>query len=361
MISLLGVRDSPVDAIEDYCTCVSGALGRQGQPMQILRVPWAEQGWFSALAWLWREAENWRGSWVILHYTALMWSRRGFPLGALAVFWVLWLRGTNRAVVFHDALPYSGTRFVDRVRCAYQVGVMRALFRAADRVITTIAPSGMPWIRGKSKKATCVPVGGSIPQEEIPGKPVKDFDGKRTVAIFSVTGAPQLENESAEIAYVVARAARGLANVRLMLLGRNSEGAGKLLQHSLNGAGIELSVLGLLAPAEITKALATADVLLFVRGHLSSRRSSAAAGIVCGLPVVAYRGQETAPPVTEAGVMLAPEGDRDTLADALGQVLSDDVMRAELRQRSLSARDNYFSWGRIAQGYLQALNCGRLS
>jgi hypothetical protein len=358
MISLLGVRDTPVDAIEDYCIWVSGALERQGQPMQILHVPWAERGWFSALTWLWREAANWRGRWVILHYTALMWSRRGFPLGALAIFWVLRMRGAKRAVVFHDAFPYAGTRLVDRIRRAFQVGVMRAIFRGADRVITTIAPSCMPWIPSESMKCACVPVGGSLPQEEMPADPASDPSGMKTVAIFSVTGAPQLEPESAEIAYVVERAAKTLPKLRLLVLGRNSQEAGVPLRRLLEGKGIEVSVLGLLEPAEITKAFATADVLLFVRGHISSRRSSASAGIVCGLPVVAYRGQETAPPVTEAGVMLAPEGVRDALADALEQVLSDDKLRAELRRRSLAARDNYFSWERIAQGYLQVLNRG---
>jgi hypothetical protein len=358
MISLLGVRDSPVDAIEDYCIWVSRALEQEGCTMEILHVPWAERGWFSALTWLWREAANWRGRWVILHYTALMWSRRGFPLGALAVFWVLRMRGARRAVVFHDAFPYAGTRMVDRIRRVFQVGAMRAIFRGADRVITTIAPSCMPWIPSKSMKCSCVPVGGSLPQEEMPADPGYDPSGMKTVAIFSVTGPPQLEPESAEIAYVVERAANKQPSVRLLVLGRNSEEAGKLIRRLLDGTGIEVSVLGLLEPAEITRAFATADVLLFVRGHLSSRRSSASAGIVCGLPVVAYQGQETAPPVTEAGVMLAPEGNRNALADALGQVLSDDKLRAKLRRRSLAAREKYFSWERIAQGYLQVLNRG---
>jgi hypothetical protein len=358
MISLLGARDSPVDAIEDYCIWVSRALERQGQPMQILHVPWAERGWFPALAWLWREAGNWRGRWVILHYTALMWSRRGFPLRAIVVFWVLRLRGARRAVVFHDATPYPGTRFVDRLRRACQVGVMRAVFRSADRVITTIAPGCMSWIPGPSGKATCVPVGGSLPQVCLPPDPSGNQSSKKTVAIFSVTGGQRVKPESAEIAYVVARAAKRLSGVRLIVLGRNSEEAGEPLRRLLNGTGVELSVLGLLPPEGITKAFAMADVLLFVRGHVSSRRSSASAGIVCGLPIVAYAGRETAPPVTEAGVMLVPEGDRDALANALARVLADDALRAELRRRSLEAREKYFSWDRIAERYLRVLNRG---
>jgi glycosyltransferase involved in cell wall biosynthesis len=62
--------------------------------------------------------------------------------------------------------------------------------------------------------------------------------------------------------------------------------------------------------------------------------------------------------MTEAGVLLAPEGDRDALADALGRVLADDTLRAELRRRSLAAREKHFSWDRIAQDYLRVLNRG---
>jgi hypothetical protein len=358
MISLLGARDSPVDAIEDYCIWLSRGLERQGQPMQIVHVPWAEQGWFSAVLWLWREACNWRGRWVILHYTALMWSRRGFPLGALAVFWILKLRGARRAVVYHDAIPYSGARIVDRLRRGCQVGVMRVIFRGADCVITTIAPSCMPWIPSQSEKAICVPVGGNLPQECLPANPGGNHTGKKTVAIFSVTGDPQLGPESAEIAYVVARAAREGPGLRLVVLGRNSEEAAEPLRRLLDGTAVELCVLGMLAPEQIIHAFAEADVFLFVRGHLSSRRGSASAAIVCGLPVVAYKGRETTSPMTEAGVLLAPEGDRDALADALGRVLADDTLRAELRRRSLAAREKHFSWDRIAQDYLRVLNRG---
>jgi hypothetical protein len=82
-IVLLGRRDYPTDALEDYCTYLGQALFKHGINLQLVRVPWAEKGWFYALRWLWREARSWQGRWVLVQYTALAWSRRGFPIGLL--------------------------------------------------------------------------------------------------------------------------------------------------------------------------------------------------------------------------------------------------------------------------------------
>jgi hypothetical protein len=79
--TLLGLRDYPTDGIEDYCLWLRQALARWGVALQLVRVPWAEKGWFYALRWLWQEARAWQEQWVLVQYTALSWSRRGFPIG----------------------------------------------------------------------------------------------------------------------------------------------------------------------------------------------------------------------------------------------------------------------------------------
>jgi glycosyltransferase involved in cell wall biosynthesis len=75
----------------------------------------------------------------------------------------------------------------------------------------------------------------------------------------------------------------------------------------------------------------------------------------CGLPIVAYTGKETGPPIPEAGVLLVPEGDREAVAQALTQVLTDEKLHLELRKRSLEAYRQYFSWDAIAQRFCQEL------
>src|SRR5579859_6478733 len=84
-VALLGRRDIPVDGVEDYCTFLAAGLARQGVQLTQVRVKWVERGWVGALRQLGREVKAWRGRWVLLQYTALAWSRRGFPVWTLAV------------------------------------------------------------------------------------------------------------------------------------------------------------------------------------------------------------------------------------------------------------------------------------
>jgi glycosyltransferase involved in cell wall biosynthesis len=113
--------------------------------------------------------------------------------------------------------------------------------------------------------------------------------------------------------------------------------------------------LGVLPGAEIVRQMASCDVLLFVRGGISSRRGSAIAGIACGLPVVALEGQETGSPITEAGVVFADPKRQRGLGEALLKVLSDPEYRAVLAERSRRAQEKYFSWKAIAARYAEAL------
>jgi glycosyltransferase involved in cell wall biosynthesis len=359
MIALLGRADAPTDALEDYCNWLKRALERQNQPMEILRVPCATQGWLRRLAWVWREAKNWRGNWILLQYTALGWSRRGFPVGAALVLWIARHHGVKCAVVFHDAVPYGGLRWIDRCRRAVQVWVMRRLYQISLHSIVTVPIENIAWLPLPRSKAEFIPIAANLSGTLVisaESKSVRDTDSPRTVAVFGVTGTPQLQPETEFIAQVIRQAAQKVKGLRLVVLGRNAEESEVPLRKALNGTNVELVVHGVLPAGEIERELSEADVLLFVRGGISSRRGSALAGIACGLPVVACEGPETGPPVTEAGVMLSAENDPGALADNLVRVLSDDALRNDLRRRSLEAREKYFSWDVIARKFLQVFN-----
>jgi len=102
--------------------------------------------------------------------------------------------------------------------------------------------------------------------------------------------------------------------------------------------------------------LCDSDVLLFVRGGISTRRGSAIAGIACGLPVIGFVGSETAIPVTEAGVVLVDAQDQPALGEAVRRVLTDPDYRAALADRSQSAYEKYFAWDAIAARYEEFLD-----
>ena len=161
--------------------------------------------------------------------------------------------------------------------------------------------------------------------------------------------------EIASIAEALHIVAERLGKLRLVVMGRHSDTAEKALRNLMDKSPIEVSALGLLPGEEIVRHLASCDVLLFVRGGISSRRGSAIAGIACGLPVVALDGPETASPITEAGVVFADAKRQSGLGEALLKVLSDAEYREALAARSRNAQEKYFSWKAIAARYAEAL------
>jgi glycosyltransferase involved in cell wall biosynthesis len=363
IIALLGSRDHPTDALEEYCRYLSEALRARDTDMELERVDWSESGWPDALRVLADRAKIWHGRRVLLQYTALGWSKRGFPFRMLRVVRVLREAGTQVGVVFHDVEPYSGTRIVDSIRRTAQIRTMQGLVKAADAAIFTVPTNKLSWKVPSAKKVIFIPVGANLP---IPSLQESRATGGMsaaaprvnlpTVAVFGITGGAAGTKEIAAIADAVRNAARSVSTIRLTVLGRHSENAESSLREALRDQGVELRVLGILPADQVVKELCDSDVLLFVRGGISTRRSSAIAGIACGLPIIGFVGSETAPPVTEAGIVLLDGPNGGALGEALRRVLTDPDYRAALADRSRSAYEKYFAWDAIAARYEEFLD-----
>jgi glycosyltransferase involved in cell wall biosynthesis len=212
------------------------------------------------------------------------------------------------------------------------------------------------WHPPRQEKSFFIPVGANCPEPHAAGRQVRvGVDGAKTVAVYSVTGGAETVREIADIGFSMKRGLRAAGPLNLVVFGRGSQEAESALRAEFAGTGLNVETLGLLSPEDVTQVLARADVLLFVRGSISSRRGSAIAGIACGLPIVCYAGTETAWPITEAGVLGVPQGDREALSEALERVLTDDALRASLGERSRRAQAQYFCWSAIASRYADAL------
>lgn len=355
-IALLGRRDLPTDGVRDYCLQLSQAFARRGEHLDVAEVRWETQGWLRAVGQLWRESRAWKGKWVLFQYTSLMWSRRGFPWGALAVLGILRMRGTKLCTVFHDIRNDQAHGWKNRLRVTYQYQVMRRAYNWAARSVLTVPAKNVPWLPRHANRATFIPVGSNLPETDLQNQNRGARSaGILTVAVFGVTGGSRSCDESDDISYVIRQATSAVASLRLVVMGRGAAEAEATLRKDLDGSGVALNVLGVLPPEQIQRQLLMADVLLCVRGHISTRRGSAIAGIACGLPIVGYRGEETAFPITEAGVLLADPGNREGIAEALKRILCDAKFRDEMRKRSLAADQKYFSWDAIAEQFLLVL------
>jgi glycosyltransferase involved in cell wall biosynthesis len=353
MVALLGRPDAPTDALEDYCRYLAGGLREHGIKLAIERVPWAAEGWAAALRGLRDRAKAWKDQWVVLQYTALGWSGRGFPQRFLRVVRILREAGARVGVTFHDVEPYGGARLIDRLRRRSQLSTMRKALRIADAGISTVALNAVSWLQNAPKNAHFIPIGANLPMGCTGPQNANEI--ARCVVVYGITGGDAGKRECHEISAAMSFAAGKLGNLRLHVFGRNALEAEPMLREGLRNADVELRVEGILPAEQVVRALCEGAAMLFVREPISTRRGSALAGIACGLPVVAYRGPQTAAPLDEAGVALVSKDNPAELGETLARVLSDAAYRERLAEQSRSAYAKYFAWSAVAQRYAEIL------
>lgn len=356
IVAILGRQDQPTDAVEEYCLWLGEALAPLGFKLETHRVRWVRQGWQQAKDELRGKAADWRGCWVLMQYTALSWSHRGFAFEAPRVVRMIRERGARCGVVFHDAIPYTGSRLVDRIRRLCQIRIMRQLCEFAELIILTTPAEKLSWLPPDARNAVFIPVGANLPASSNGFSPsTRKMSDPPTVAVYCLTGGPSSTAETGDIAFAVNRAATRIPGLRLLVFGRNAVELRDAMARAIDTSRVSLETRGILSAAEVLTTLSHSDVMLYVRGPVSNRRGSAIAGIASGLPLVAYAGFETAGPITEAGIEFVPTGDREALGAALEKILTDEPLRRSLAERSLRAHEQYFSWPAIAARYATAL------
>lgn len=344
----------PTDGVEDYCRLLGEAFSQRNAGYMLIRVAWEVEGWLRALSNLWRKNELGRAHWALVQYTALMWSRRGFPLLFLAMLLILRFRKVRVAVIFHDPEPFAGRRLVDRLRRSCQLLVMRSAYRFGDRSIFSVPLQDVSWLSPKSGNASFIPVGGNVPAIGA-AECCRNGDEIKTIAVFTVTDDGDISKEVSDIALAARRAADVLPRVRLLTLGRGSSESEFRLRQALEGSKVEFAALGVLPAEQVSQHLGKADISLFVRGPLSTQRGSAIASVACGLPLVAYAAKSLSAPLAQAGILTVRYGDGEGLAEAAVRVLTDDRLSVELRQRSQRAYEMYFSWKAVASRFTEVL------
>jgi glycosyltransferase involved in cell wall biosynthesis len=354
MVALTGYRDKPTDGVVDYCNFLRQALAKRGVQLQVVALPVDEQSWWPALRHLWRQACGWRGCWVLLQYTALAWSRRGFPFLTLAALAILRMRGARCAIVFHEPGGLDGPRAIDHMRCRFQNWTVRTLHRFSSKSVFTVPLETIPWRRHASNNSAFIPLGANIPENladrVIPG----NSEAPKTVVVFCVSEPPYRQQEVEDISSATrAVAADAGIKLRVIFVGRGTLEANDEINRAFEGSQIEVCNRGLLEAEEITRLFSESHAMLAVRGKLYLRRASALAGIACGLPIIGYAGAAQGTIIEEAGVTLVPFGDRETLSKALRDILTKPTLWQEMHEKNVRVQQQYLSWDALATSYIE--------
>jgi glycosyltransferase involved in cell wall biosynthesis len=307
------------------------------------------------LRWVSRECTGWRGKWVLVQYTALAWSRRGFPFFALAVLATLHHRGARVALVFHEPRRQGGSRWIDRIRGACQDWVLRTLHRSAAKSIFTVPLATVSWLPAGDTRSAFIPIGANIPQSSQQPKAAAGNEAAGTVVVFCLDGMPALRQELLDISDAARAAATNGARLRVLFVGRGTKEAEAEIASAFRDVPVETSILGLLSAAEVSETLAASDLMLCVRGKINQCRGSALAGVACGLPIVAYAGEVEGTPLADAGLLLVPFRDAGALGAAVYRVLADSNLSRDLRKKNQRAQQKHFSWDLIAASYVGLL------
>ena len=314
VVALLGRGEVPANGVADYCNNLAEAFAQAGERLDIVTVHWFDRGWLGGLAALRRENPPARGDWAILQYTAMGWSWRGFPFGALATIVALRMRGVRCGVVMHEPWRQgeNHARMIDRIRAASQDFVVRWLHRLTELSIFTLPLAHIPWLGSNDPKSVFIPLGPNVPENLTATFPPNagGAGAAKTVCVFCLSERPGRDRELSDIASASRAAAAAGAKLRVVFVGRGTENAAAEIAAAFEGSGIETECLGLQDPSVISRTIAASDALLCVRSALNLRRGSALAGLACGIPIVAYSGGEKGTPLMEAGVALAPLYDR---------------------------------------------------
>jgi glycosyltransferase involved in cell wall biosynthesis len=360
IIALLGKRDTPADGLEDYCTFLGIALHKRGVELEKARVDWHPQGWFRSLVQLWRKSAQWRGKWVLLQFTSLSWSRRGFPFAVLLAIQIVRVQGAHPAVVYHEPMGTPGPRWIDRFRSACQEWTIRRMYNLADLAIFPDALEAIPWLpketAAAAAKSVFIPIGANLPEPEHSRRSASPNGAPKTVAVYCLSDPPNRSSELHDISQAVQIVSqRNEWPLRIVFMGRGTPEAQRDIDLAFRDVRAEVLNLGIQSAEEVSRILATTDAMLCVRGRLFPRRGSALAGITCGVPIVAYGGAVAGPPLEDAGIELVQYRDVAAVAHALDGILSDPQRWQELHLKNRRAHDRYFSWDAIAGKLLDAL------
>jgi len=379
-VAAVGVSTTDPCGVRDHATLLARGLVGEGIECSLLWLEReGEQSPRRGIAALrsWSEglgAELGRGGFeaVLWHYSVFSYAWRGIPLAVPTVLGAL--RETRLPLVgmLHEyAYPWRRGGLRGKAWSISQRLALIELMRACRAVVVS-DPERREWLARRPwlvrRPIGVAPVFSNLPcAGHPPGGEPELAGGEPRIGLFGYS------HEAIEVELTLAAMAelerRGIA-ARLLLAGApgRDSAAGRRWLGAAGELGLarEPAFTGVLPAGELAAALAACTVLVCVeRPGPTPRKTTLAASLSCGRPVVAIDGRLSWPELVRAGAALMVEPRAGALADALAGLLGDRRARAEQGERGrrfAAANMSVEHSAEVVAGMLRAsLGCGRAS
>lgn len=334
--SLHAVAPSGSDGVADHASLLSDALEQMGSAAAVFKADWRARGW-GAVSKAIEEVRQFEPSLVVVHYSHLGWSKRGLPLGVLRVVGaarriapvVLWVHDPGRVE--------RGTVRQRIAGAAKGVGLAIAA-RLSRTCVVTVDPSRIYWMTtGIKERSRFCPSPSSVGSF-----PVRAPTDIFTVNTFGIRLTSDAQTVAILSEFCLGLAAR-IGPFRLRILGDNAA-LPEDMTRTLEEARVSVEIPGRLPAELLGELLASAHVYVHLRGVLSTRSSTLAAALSCGLAVVGAAGEETGPPLNDDVVAIVDALESANLVEMVVALKAD---RARLRALSAGAAETarrYYGW-----------------
>lgn len=325
--------------VRDHAELLAEALAGQGWECSMHWLPREDEGLGATrrrvrawLADLDRELRERRPDALLLHYAIFTLSWRGLPLFVPPLLAVLRRQGVPLAIELHEhAYPWHLGGARGKAWAASHRAVLIDVVRTADALGVTV-DFRADWLGSRRwlprRPVSVIPVFSNLP-ETSDVEPVPNRIGMFGFAHEGIEGNVVLDG--------MARLLDGDEKPELLLLGApggDSQDGRRWVQAAGERGLPAPAFTGFLPARELAQTLAGCELLLSAdRIGPTSRRTTLAASLASGRPLVAIDGRRTWSELREDGaaMIVAPSG--AALADVLQQLRADPVARERLGAR----------------------------
>lgn len=292
------------------------------------------------------------GDVAFCQYTNFAYGRYGFNPWLAPALRRLRRKGLRVATMFHETyMPAVG--FKIRLMGAWQRRFFRQVGLASDLCLFSVEPwtrQYSPWF--PDAKVRTLPVGSNMPLIPVDRAAERERIGIRQDAICLVVFGGTHPSRLFEwiVQASKALAVEGIAHV-IVHVGPDGDEVSRRLE------GAPLIGLGVRSPAEVSRALSSADIFLSpISDGASSRRGSLLAGLQHGLCCLTTRGTSTDEVFAKAGgTAMEFTEDEHSFSARCVQLARDADRREGLGREAARFYESNYSWSSIAlklEGFL---------